>query len=148
MGFELLIGALVAATSVVTGVMQYSQAKKAAKERKEANNIANANAKNEQEASRRKAVREARVRRAMVLQSSENSGASGSSGSFGAVGVIGTNLGSNNAQAQGATVATIGINNRNQKAADYEYKGQLYGTLGNAFANTLTAFQTPSPKSG
>lgn len=144
MGIELAIGAAVAATSVVTGVVQYTQARKASKERKEANAISSAQQRNEAANSRRRAIREARVRRAMILQSSENMGASNSSGELGAIGVIGTNLGSNNAAAEGQTSAILGINARNQRAANYDYKGQLAGTLGNAFANSLSAFQTPS----
>jgi len=145
MGVETLIGAVIAATSVVTGVMQYTMGRKASAERKEANAIANAQQKNESADSRRKAIREARVRRAMVLQQSENAGATGSSGSQGATGVINTNLGSANAFAQGQTKAIQGINNRNQRAADYDYKGQMWGLFGSTVGGAFGAFQTPSP---
>lgn len=144
MGIELAIGALVAATSVVTGVMQYSNAKKASKERKEANAIATASQQNEAAASRRKAIREARIRRAMILQSSENTGSGSSSGALGAASVIGTNLGSNNAQSLGQTAAATGINARTQRAANYDYRGQMWGAIGGAVTSGLSAFQSPT----
>lgn len=142
MGIELLIGAVTAAVSVVTGMKQMSAAKSAARERKEANNIATANQKNEANASRRKAVREARVRRAMILQQSENAGlGTGGSGTQGAIGVVNTNLGSANSAAAGQTVAVQGINRRNQKAADYDFKAAQWGAFGDIFSSTLGAFQ-------
>lgn len=142
MGIEVAIGAAIAAASVATGVMQYSQAKKASRERKEANAISTANAQNESAASRRKAVREARIRRAMILQSSENSGVAESSGALGATGVVNTNLGSQNSQAMGQTRAITGINAANQRAADYEFKGARIGAFGDIFTSGLGAFQT------
>ena len=144
MGFEVAIGAAIAAASVATGVMQYSASKKASKQREEANNISSAQAQNEATASRRKAVREARIRRAMIMQQSENTGTTASSGQQGAVGVVGTNLGINQAQASGATKAIQGINAANQRAADYEYKGARIGAFGNMFTSGLSAFQTPT----
>lgn len=143
MGIEVAIGAAIAATSVVTGVMQYSAAKKASSERKEANDIASAQQKNESAESRRRAIREARVRRAMILQQSETSGASESSGALGAIGVVGTNLGSRNAFAAGQTRAIEGINRHNQRAADYDFRSQMWGTIGSTITGALGAFQTP-----
>lgn len=144
MGIELLIGAVTAAVSVVSGIGQMKAAKAANKERKEANNVANANQKNEAAASRRKAVREARVRRAMILQQSENAGlGTGGSGTQGAIGVVGTNLGSANSQAQGQTVAAEGINRRNQRAADYDFKAAQWGAFGNIFSSAISAFNPP-----
>lgn len=142
MGIEVAIGAAIAAASVATGVMQYSQAKKASRERKEANAISTASQQNEAAASRRKAVREARIRRAMILQSSENSGVAESSGALGATGVVGTNLGSQNSQAMGQTKAITGINAANQRAADYDFKGARIGAFGDIFTSGLGAFQT------
>lgn len=144
MGIELAIGAAIAAASVATGVMSYSQAKKASRERKEANEVSSANAKNEQAASRRKAIREGRIRRAMILQQSENTGTAGSSGALGATGVIGTNLASANAESAGQTRAITGINNANQRAANYDFKAQRIGMFGDMFSNALGAFQTPA----
>jgi hypothetical protein len=146
-GLEVAIGAAIAATSVVTGVMQYGQAKKADAARKEANEISSAQAKNDNAASRRKAIREARLRRAQIMQSAENTGVGNGSGEAGALGVIGTNLGSNVATASGQTKAITGINAANQKAANYEFKGAQAGAFGNIFSSALTGFQTPT-KSG
>lgn len=147
MGVELIIGAVAAAASVVTGVMSYTQAAKANKQRKEANAIANAQAQNENAAARRKAVREARVRRAMILQQSENAGlGTDGSGTLGAVGVVGTNLGSNIAAAQGKTVAINGINARQQKAADYDFSAGAWSSFGNIFSTALGAFQQKQSK--
>jgi hypothetical protein len=141
MGLEVIIGAVAAAASVATGVASYSAARKASKERREANEIANANQKNEAAASRRKAAREARVRRAMILQQSENAGlGTGGSGTQGAVGVVGTNFGSAVGLAQQQSVAAQGINRRNQRAADYDFKSQAWGAFGNMFNTALGAF--------
>lgn len=144
MGIEVAIGAAIAATSVVTGVMQYSAAKKADRARKEANAISSAQAKNDNIAAQRKAFREARLRRAQIMQSSENTGTAASSGQLGAVGVVGTNYGSNVATASGQTRSIVGINAANQRAADYEFKGAQAGAFGNIFSSALTGFQTPS----
>lgn len=147
MGIELVLGAVAAAASVVTGVMQLNEAKKASKARKEANNIQNAQQKNDAADQRRKAIREARVRRAMIVQQSENAGLGiQGSGTQGAVGVVGTNLGSNIAQASGQTLAIEGINRNNQKAADHDFKAQQWGAFGNIFATALGSFQTAQPK--
>jgi hypothetical protein len=142
MGIEVIIGAVVAAASVATGVMSYSAARKASRERKEANDIASANQKNEAAASRRKAAREARIRRAMILQQSENAGLGiGGSGTQGAVGVVGTNLSSNVAQSQQQSLAAQGINTRNQRAADYDFKAAQWGAFGDMFKSALGGFQ-------
>ena len=144
MGIEVAIGAAIAAASVATGVMQLSSAKKANKQRQEANAISTASAQSEAAASRRKAVREARIRRAMIVQSSENTGTADSSGSLGAQAVIGTNLGSQNAQAAGQTRAITGINRANQRAANLDFKGAQVGAFGSMFTSALGAFQTPT----
>jgi hypothetical protein len=142
MGIEVIIGAVAAAASVATGVASYSAARKASKERKEANEIASANQKNEAAASRRKAAREARIRRAMILQQSENAGLGiGGSGTQGAIGVVGTNFASNAAQSQQQSVAAQGINRRNQRAADYDFKSAQWGAFGNMFNSALSGFQ-------
>lgn len=141
MGVELLIGAAVAAASVATGLKQMKASKAANRERKEANEIANAQQKNEAAASTRQAIREARIRRAMIMQQSENTGVADSSGAIGAVGVVGTNLGINAANANAKTTAVTAINNRNQKAADYDYKAARWGAFGNIFAQAGGALQ-------
>lgn len=142
MGVELIIGAVAAAASVATGVMSYKSAKAASRERKQANEIANANQKNEAADSRRKAAREARIRRAMILQQSENAGLGiGGSGTQGAVGVVGTNYGSNIGRSQQQSVAAQGINFRNQRAADYDFKSAQWGAFGNMFNSALGGFQ-------
>lgn len=147
MGLEVVIGAVVAATSVVTGVMQLGMAKKAAAERRESNAISNAQQKNESTAGRRRAIREARVRRAMILQQSENAGLGiQGSGTRGATAVVGTNLGSAISSASGQTKAAEGINLRNQAAADYEFRGAQIGAFGNIFASALGGFQTPKSR--
>lgn len=144
MGIEVVIGAVIAATSVVTGVMQYSQARSARRERTEANNIANAQQKNEGAASRRRAIREARVRQAMIMQQSENAGlGQQGSGTLGARSVVGTNLGSQNAFAQSKSLAIDGINTRNQNAANYEFRGEAIGAFGDMFSRAVGALQTP-----
>ena len=142
MGIEVAIGAAIAAASVATGVMQLGQAKKASRERKEANAISSAQQQNEAAASRRKAVREARIRRAMVLNQAEQTGTAESSGALGATGVIGTNLASQSAQAAGQTRAIQGINAANQRAANYDYKAARIGAFGDIFTSGLGAFQT------
>lgn len=148
MGIELVIGAVAAAASVVTGVMQLKNAKKATAERREANNVQVAQQKNDSVETRRKAVREARVRRALILQQSENAGLGQSgSGTVGSMGVIGTNLSGNVAQASGQSLAIQGINRRNQKASDYDFKAAQWGAFGNIFSSALGAFQTSQPKS-
>jgi hypothetical protein len=142
MGVEIIIGAVAAAASVATGVMAMSNARKAARERKEANAIAGANQKNEAAASRRKAAREARIRRAMILQQSENAGLGiGGSGTQGAVSAVGTNLASNMSQSRQQGVAAEGINRRNQRAADYDFKSAQWGAFGNMFNSALGGFQ-------
>jgi type II secretory pathway pseudopilin PulG len=144
MGIEVAIGAIAAAASVVTGVMSYSQAAKAARERKEANNVANAQQQNDAAASRRKAAREARVRRAMIMQQSENAGLGiGGSGTQGAIGVVNTNLGSNNSQSLGQSLSAKTINRHNQRAADYDFKAAAWGSFGNIFNSALTSFSQP-----
>lgn len=145
MGIELVIGAVAAAASVVTGVMGYNASKKAAKARKEANNIQTAQAQNDNAASRRRAIREARVRRAMILQQSENAGlGTQGSGTVGATGVIGTNLGSNRAIAQGQTLSIEGINAQNQRAANYDFEAAKWGAFGNIFQSALGGFNQGS----
>lgn len=146
MGVELVIGAVAAAASVISGVMQMNLAKKAAGQRKEANKVQNAQQKNDSMDQRRKAIREARVRRAMIMQQSANAGLGGGSGEAGAVGAVNTNLGSNIGQASGQTLAIEGINKRNQAAADYDFKAQQWGAFGNIFATALGSFQTSQPK--
>lgn len=142
MGIELLIGAAVAAVSVVTGVKQLKEAKKATAARVEANNVQAAQTKNEASDSRRKAVREARVRRAMILQASENAGlGQGGSGTAGAIGAVNTNLGSANSSAMGQGAAAAGINRLNNQAANYDFKAQQWGAFGNIFATAAGAFQ-------
>lgn len=142
MGIEVIIGVVAAAASVATGVASYSAAKKASRERREANDIASANQKNEAAASRRKSAREARIRRAMILQQSENAGLGiGGSGTQGAIGVVNTNFGSNVGQAQQQSVAAQGINYRNQRAADYDFKSAQWGAFGNVFNSALGGFQ-------
>ncbi len=141
MGIELLISAAVAAASVATGVGQMSAARKANRERKEANEIQSAQQKVQAQDSTRQAIREARIRRAMIMQQSENTGVEGSSGQMGATGVVATNLGMNRASAQGQTLAIQGINQRNQRAADYDYQAARWGAFGNIFSNAGGAFQ-------
>ena len=143
MGIEVAIGAAIAAASVATGVMQMGQAKKAAKERREANEVSTASQQNEAAQSRRRAVREARIRRAMVMQQAETTGTAESSGALGASGVIGTNLAGQQAQASAQTRAITGINAANQRAANYDYKAQRIGAFGDIFTSALGAFQTP-----
>lgn len=142
MGIEIIIGAVAAAASVVTGVAQMGAAKKATAAQKESNNIQNAQQQNAAADSRRQAIREARVRQAQILQGAENAGVGDSSGASGAVGVIGTNLGSTNAQSLGMSTAAAGINRSNQKAADYNFKASEWGAFGSIFTNALGAFQT------
>lgn len=149
MGVELLIGAAVAAASVVTGIGQLNAAKKASRARNEANNVANAQQANEAADSRRKAVREARIRRAQILQSSENAGlGTQGSGTQGAVSVVNTNLGSANSAASGQSAAATGINRLNQKAADYDFQAAKWGAFGNIFSSALGAFQNTGGQSG
>lgn len=143
MGFELIIGAVSAAASIATGVASYASARAASKERKEANNIASANQKNEAAASRRQAAREARIRRASILQQSENAGlGTGGSGTQGAIGVVGTNLGSRVGLSMQQSRAAEGINTRNQRAANYDFKAGAWGSIGNIFSSALGSFQT------
>lgn len=141
MGIELLIGAAVAAASVATGVMQMNQAKKANAAREKANQVTNANQKNEQRASTRRAFRENRIRRAMILQQAENTGTSASSGALGALGVTNTNFGTAVADSSRQTTAITGINNLNQQAANYDYKAARIGAFGSMFSNALGGFQ-------
>lgn len=143
MGVELIIGAVAAAASVVTGVTAMGSAKKAAREREEANKIANAQAQNDNANARRKAAREARVRRAQIIQQSENAGlGTQGSGTQGAIGVVNTNLNSNIATASGQTKAVQGINDRNQAASNYDFKSGQALAFGNIFNSALGAFST------
>lgn len=147
MGVELIIGAVAAAASVVTGVKSMSAAKKAADERKEANKVANAQAQVDSANARRKAAREARVRRAQILQQSENAGlGTQGSGTVGATGVVTTNLGSNIGAASGQTNSINAINKRNQAASDYDFKSAQWSAYGNIFNSALGAFSTKQQK--
>lgn len=147
MGVELIIGAVAAAASVVTGIGSMTQARKASKEREEASKIASAQAKNDSAESRRKAIREARVRRAQIIQQSENSGLGTSgSGTMGATGAVSTNLNSNIASSSGKTMAIEGINARNQAASNYDFKAGQISAFGNIFNSALGAFQTKQQK--
>jgi hypothetical protein len=77
----------------------------------------------------------------MILQQSENAGlGTGGSGTQGAIGVVGTNLGSANSAAAGQTVAIQGINRRQQKAADYDFKAAQWGAFGDIFSSALGSF--------
>jgi hypothetical protein len=147
MGVELVIGAVAAAASVVTGVASMGAAKDAKKERDEANKIANAQAQVDNANARRKAAREARVRRAQIIQQSENAGlGTQGSGTVGATGVVNTNLGSNIATASGQTNSINAINKRNQAASDYDFKAGQYQAFGNIFNSALGAFSTKQQK--
>lgn len=147
MGVELIIGAVAAAASVVTGIKSLGAAKAATNERKEANKIANAQAQNDNSNARRKAVREARVRRAQIIQQSENAGlGTQGSGTQGALGVINTNVGSNVSTASGQTTSIQGINKRNERAADYDFKSAQWSAYGNIFNSALGAFSTKQQK--
>jgi hypothetical protein len=140
---EIVIGAISAAVSLVTGIMSYNAAQDANKARKEANDISSAQSKNESVDSRRKAVREERVRRAMIMQGSVNSGVGTSgSGPQGAMGALGTNLGSVNSTASGQTTAIQGINRKNQDAANYDFESSAWGAFGNIFSNAIGAFSS------
>lgn len=143
MGIEVIIGAVAAAASVVTGVLSYTAAAKAAGQQKQSNAISNANQQNMAADSRRQAIRDARIRTASIMQQSENSGVAQSSGSLGAQSVIGTNLGINNSTALQQTTATNGINYRQQQAANYNFQSSMWGDFGNIFSSSLNQFRKP-----
>lgn len=142
MGFELIIGGLMALTSAVGGMAQASAAKSAARAQRKARDTSAAQDKVNSMESVRQRIREERVRRAQILASSENTGSGGSSGAIGSVGALNTNLGGLISSAAGQSKANQSINAFNQQAADHTTRGNTFAAWTQTINQGLGGFQS------
>lgn len=123
----------VAAVAVAAGsaYMSAQAAKDAAKDRKQAGKVSQAETTIQRNENRRQQIREERVRRAQVLQGSQNTGVSESSGELGATSALGTLIGSNVATQARQANSSNAISSWNQSAANSDLASQQWAGIGN-----------------
>lgn len=138
MGLSAILGVASLVASVVGGIAQRKQAKKAARAQREASATARAQQANAEARDRRQKVREERLRRAKIIQTSFNTGVSGSSGELGAVSALGTNVGDVVGASRGDTVAADRVSALNQQAADATFKANQIGATVGLFNTALS----------
>ena len=78
---------------------------------------------------RRQEVRKQRIRVAQIEQSAANTGVAGSSGEFGSVSGLQTSTASNLANISMNSLSAAGISRQNQRSADAQMKGQIWGSV-------------------
>lgn len=140
MGVEIAIAA-VTLGAVAAGAYEQSRlAKSAAKDRKEAGRVAQAEQAAQLNQSRRAQIREERVRRAQVLQSAQNTGVSSSSGELGATSALGSLIGGNLAGMQRQQNSAGAIGALQQSAADSDLKSAQVGAVVSIFSSAGSAF--------
>ncbi len=148
MGIELVLAGISAVVGIFGAIGAAGAASEAAAAQrnaaamqKEANAIEGASNKNVSTESRRQRVRESRIRRAQIIAASENQGTSKSSGQIGAVGALSTNLAGALGSSLGSSAAATGINNANQKSADYIGQANEAAQRGNTIGAWTGAIQ-------
>lgn len=133
-----IVGATVAAggtaASIVQGNKARADARSAADDQKQAQDVVLAQNAQQQAEQQRQQVRDARVKQARILQGASNSGADQSSGELGAIGAVATNLSNNQGQSLGADMRSQQIGNLNQQAADATFDSRQDSQLGQEFA--------------
>lgn len=150
MGVEVAIAAVGLAVGVASAYEQSRQASAAAKDRKRAGQVSQAEQAAQQTANRRQQIREERVRRAQIVQSSVNTGVSGSSGELGSQSALGSLISGNVAATSRQVNSSAAIGNLQQNAADADLKGATWGAIGSIGssifglgANAYLAQKTP-----
>jgi hypothetical protein len=143
----------VAAVAVAAGSMYMSsqEAKAAAKDRKKAGQVSQAESAANRNNNRRQQVREERVRRAQIMQGSQNTGVSQSSGELGATSALGTLISANVATQSRQQNSSDAIASWSQKAADSDLSSQTWSGIGSiagsvfgVAANASMATKSPS----
>lgn len=143
----------VAAVAVAVGsaYMAQKNAKAAAKDRKEASQVGQAEQAAQRNDNRRQQVREERVRRAQIMQASENTGVSESSGELGATSALGTLINSNVATQSRQQNSSNAIASWSQSAADKDLVanqwtgiGSVAGSVFGVAAGARMSSQTPN----
>lgn len=122
----------VAAVAVAAGSMYMSsqEAKAAAKDRKQASQVSQAESAAQRNNNRRQQVREERVRRAQIMQGSQNTGVSQSSGELGATSALGTLISANVATQSRQQNSSDAIASWSQSAADNDLSSQQWAGIG------------------
>lgn len=146
-----IIASAALAATAVSGYQQYQAASDAADAREEAQDISGAQQQIQQRRGTRQAIREERIRRARIMQASENTGVGGSSGQFGSTAALSTLTGSNVAAQRGQSRAAAGITAANQRGADAQQAGQMWGQIGQVSGAAFGAaggFQSLWPSGG
>lgn len=145
------VGVAIAAL-VVTAAASYQQsqqAKAAAKDRKEAAQVGQAEQSAQLDQNRRAQVREERVRRASIIQNSRNTGVGESSGDLGAQSALGSLIGSNLAGMSRQQSSATAIGNNMQSAANADLAGAQWGAVGqmssSIFGTAASIAMTPKP---
>tara|TARA_Y100001973_G_scaffold106665_1_gene186296 strand:+ start:17081 stop:17608 length:528 start_codon:yes stop_codon:yes gene_type:complete len=138
-GVGTIIAAASLATTAAAGYMQYQAASDAADAREEAGKISGAQQQIQQRRGTRQAIREERIRRARIMQAAESTGVGGSSGQFGSTAALSTLTGTNVANQRGQAAAARGIGAANQRAADAQSTGQMWGAIGQVSGSVFSA---------
>lgn len=128
------------ALMAVSTAVQMSNARKRAKEQKEANAVATAGGLIKDNATRRRLAREERVRRARLLATSRASGGTGSSGEGGALAALSANFGGASAELSSDGLTAQGISAANQRAADYASKADAADAWGSLIAGGMELY--------
>lgn len=133
-----IIGAVAAVVgtgaSVVQGNKARADARHAADDQHQAQDVVAAQNAQQQAEQQRQQLRDARVKQARVMQGASNSGADQSSGELGAIGAVATNLSNNQGQSLGAADRSAQISNLNQQAADATFDSRNDSQIGQEFA--------------
>lgn len=130
MGADPISITIAAAAAASSYVEQRQAAKDAANAQKKAARTAQNERMNREFETKRQQIRQERVRRAQIEQQSQNTGVAASSGQIGAESAVNTQVGANISAIQSESLASNAVGYYNQKAADYQYRGQVAGQLG------------------
>lgn len=149
MGIETAIAVVAVAVAGASAYEQAKQSKAAAKDRKEAGKVSQAEQAAAQNQSRRQQIREERVRRAQITQASVNTGVSGSSGELGSQSALGSLISGNIAAGSRQQNSANAIGSLQQSAADKDLKGAMWGAVGGVagtiFGVSASAALAPKP---
>lgn len=147
MGVEVAIAVVALAVAGASAYEQNKQAKEAAKERKQANKVAQAEQSAVKNDNRRQQIREERVRRASIIQASQNTGVSESSGQLGATSALGSLISGNLASSSRQANSSNAIGGHLQKATNYDAKAATWGQIG-SFSSSIFGMAAGAAASG
>jgi hypothetical protein len=143
------VGAAIAAlvVTVASAYQQNKAAKEAAKERKDAGKVQQAEQTAVKNDNRRQQIREERVRRASIIQASQNTGVSESSGQLGATSALGSLISGNLASTSRQANSSNAIGGHLQSATNLDAKVSTWGQIG-AFSSSIFGMAAGSAASG